>query len=285
MCCAFLEAEDEALIATPSFFMYDVSVQLMTRHLRRVQSDVSLEFPFERFMAAISERTKLIIVASPNNPTGAVVGREHLLAIAAAAPQAVLMVDEAYYHFDGATVISDLATVPNLIVARTFSKAYGLANLRIGMLAGNAELLKYVRKVSSPYNVNGVALDCLSVAIEDEAYLAWYVEQVRVGRERMMGGLAELRVPYFPSAANFVLMNIGPKHKELVQAMRTRGVLLRDRSTDPGCDGFVRITIGVEDHVTRGLEALRTSLDEIGWRRPVRSPAAAGTSDDMREFE
>jgi histidinol-phosphate aminotransferase len=235
-------------------------------------------------MAAITERTKLIIVASPNNPTGAVVSRENLLAIAAAAPQAVLMVDEAYYHFDGASMMSDLATVPNLIVARTFSKAYGLANLRIGMLAGNAELLKYVRKVSSPYNVNGMALNCLAVAIEDEAYLTWYVEQVRVGRERMMGGLTELGVPYFPSAANFVLMNIGPKHKELVQAMRTHGVLLRDRSTDPGCDGFVRITIGVEEHVTRGLEALRASLDEIGWQ-PVGSSAGVGTSDDVREFE
>ena len=170
MCCAFLEAEDEALIATPSFFMYDVSVQMMTPHLEKVQADATLEFPFERFMAAITERTKLIIVASPNNPTGAVVSREQLLAIAAAAPQAVLMVDEAYYHFHGESVMDDLAAVPNLIVARTFSKAYGLANLRIGMLAGNAELLKYVRKVSSPYNVNGVALDCLPVALADEEY-------------------------------------------------------------------------------------------------------------------
>ena len=284
MCCTFLGAEDEALIATPSFFMYDVNMQLMTPHLRKVQSDATLGFPFERFMETITERTKLIIVASPNNPTGAVVSREHLLAIAAAAPHAALMVDEAYYHFDGASVMSDLATVSNLIVARTFSKAYGLANLRIGMLAGNAELLKYVRKVSSPYNVNGVALDCLSVAIEDEAYLAWYVEQVRTGRERMMGGLAELGVPYFPSAANFVLMKIGPKHKELVAAMRSHGVLLRDRSTDPGCDGFVRITIGLEEHVERGLEALRASLDDIGWE-PVRSSGGPGTSDDVREFE
>jgi histidinol-phosphate aminotransferase len=284
ICSAFLEAEDEALIATPSFFMYDVNAQMMTPHLRKVQSDASLEFPFERFIAAITEHTKLIIVASPNNPTGAVVSREHLLAIAAAAPQAVLMVDEAYYHFDGASVMGDLASVPNLIVARTFSKAYGLANLRIGMLAGNAELLKYVRKVSSPYNVNGIALNCLSVAIEDEAYLTWYVEQVRAGRERMTGGLAELGVPYFPSAANFVLMKIGPKHKELVAAMRAHGVLLRDRSTDPGCDGFVRITIGLKEHVTRGLEALRVSLDEIGWE-PDRSSASDGTSDDVREFE
>jgi histidinol-phosphate aminotransferase len=284
MSVAFLEAEDEALIATPTFFMYDVSIQMMTPHLRKVQSDATLGFPFERFMAAITERTKLIIVASPNNPTGAAVSREHLLAIAAAAPQAVLMVDEAYYHFDGASVMNDLAAVPNLIVARTFSKAYGLASLRIGMLAGNAELLKYVRKVSSPYNVNGVALDCLSAAMEDETYLSWYVEQVRVGRERMMGGLAELGVPYFPSHANFVLMNIGPKHKELVQAMRARGVLLRDRSTDPGCDGFVRITIGVEEHVTRGLDALKICLDEIGWRDRDEE-ANEPISDDVREFE
>jgi histidinol-phosphate aminotransferase len=286
MCCAFLEAEDEALIATPSFFMYDVSVQMMTPHLRKVQSDGSLEFPFERFIAAITERTKLIIVASPNNPTGAVVDRGHLLAIAAAAPQAVLMVDEAYYHFDGATVMSDLATVSNLIVARTFSKAYGLANLRIGMLAGSAELLKYVRKVSSPYNVNGVALDCLPAALADEEYVAWYSEQVRVGRERMMNGLSELGVPFFPSHANFVLMNIGAKHKELAQAMRANGVLLRDRSTDPGCDGFVRITIGLEEHVTRGLAALKTSLDEIGWRKQQTGDLAGhDDSGSVREFE
>jgi histidinol-phosphate aminotransferase len=286
ICCAFLEAEDEALIATPSFFMYDVSVQMMTPHLQKVQADATLEFPFERFMAGITERTKLIIVASPNNPTGAVVGREHLLAIAAAAPRAVLMVDEAYYHFDGASVMDDLATVPNLIVARTFSKAYGLANLRIGMLAGNAELLKYVRKVSSPYNVNGVALDCLPVALADEEYVAWYSEQVRVGRERMMNGLRELGVPFFPSHANFVLMNIGPKHKELVQAMRANGVLLRDRSTDPGCDGFVRITIGVEEHVMRGLAALKACLDEIGWKKQeVGESASQQAGEGVREFE
>jgi histidinol-phosphate aminotransferase len=265
ICAAFLEPEDEALICTPSFFMYDVSVAMMTPHLRKVQSDATLQFPFERFMAAITERTKLIMVASPNNPTGAVVKGEHLLAIAAAAPQAVVMVDEAYHHFHGETAMDDLAAAPNLIVARTFSKAYGLANLRIGMLAGSAEVLKYVRKVSSPYNVNGVALDCLPVALADEEYLAWYAEQVRVGRERMMDGLRELGVPFFPSQANFVLMNIGPKHKELVAAMRGRGVLLRDRSADPGCDGFVRITVGVEEHVTVGLAALRASLNEIEW--------------------
>jgi histidinol-phosphate aminotransferase len=285
ICATFLEAEDEALVWTPSFFMYDVSVLMMTPHLRKVQSDASLEFPFERFMAGITERTKLIIVASPNNPTGAVVSREHLLAIAAAAPQAVLMVDEAYYHFYGESTIGDVSTVPNLIVARTFSKAYGLASLRIGMLAGDAKLLKYMRKVSSPYNVNGVALDCLPVALADEAYVAWYAEQVRAGRERMMDGLRELGVPFFPSHANFVLVNIGSKHKELVAAMRAHGVLLRDRSADPGCAGFVRITIGIEEHVTRGLAALKAALRELGWSKQQAKEPAGPVSDDVREFE
>ncbi len=266
VCCTFLEPEDEALIATPSFFMYDVSVALMTKGLIKVQADETLQFPFERVLAAITERTKLIIVASPNNPTGATVSRAQILSIANAAPYAVIMVDEAYFHFHGETVLDDLATTPNLIVARTFSKAYGLANLRIGMLAGNPELMRYLRKTSSPYNVNGVALDCLTAAIDDDAYIAWYAEQIRIGRERVMGGLDELGVHYFPSAANFILMKIGPLHKELVTAMRHRGVLLRDRSADPGCDGYVRITVGIGDQVTQGLEALKASLEEIGWK-------------------
>ena len=283
VCAAFLEEEDEALISTPTFFMYDVSVGMMTNRLKRIQADASLEFPFHRFIDAITPQTKLIIVASPNNPTGAVVSREHLLRICAAAPHAVVMVDEAYFHFHGETTIGDVPTVPNLIVARTFSKAYGLANLRIGMLAGNAELLTYIRKVSSPYNVNGVALDCLPVALADDAYLQWYVEQVHAGRARMMDGLGDLGVEFFPSEANFVLMKIGPLHGELVKAMRARGVLLRDRSADPGCAGFVRITVGVEEHVTRGLAALKDSLAEIGWT-PQQIPTTP-TQEGVREFE
>jgi histidinol-phosphate aminotransferase len=286
VCAAFLEEDDEAMVSTPTFFMYEVSAGMMTAHVKKVQADASLEFPYERFLAAITPRTKLIMVASPNNPTGAVVSREQLLAICAAAPQAVVMVDEAYYHFFGESVMADVGKVPNLMVARTFSKAYGLANLRIGMLAGSAELMKYVRKVSSPYNVNGVALDCLPVALADEVYVAWYASQVRAGLMRMMDGLRALGVDFFPSHANFVLMKIGTKHAELVKAMRARGVLLRDRSTDPGCDGYVRITVGVEEHVTRGLAALRESLKEIGWaKEQVGEWASRQVSDDEREWE
>jgi histidinol-phosphate aminotransferase len=100
----------------------------------------------------------------------------------------------------------------------------------------------------------------------------------------MMAGLRELGVPYFPSHANFVLMKIGPKHKELVAAMRRHGVLLRDRSADPGCDGFVRITIGIEEHVRVGLAALRSSLEEIGWK-PADAEMTQQSSEGEREFE
>ena len=268
LCLAFLEEADEALINTPTFFMYDVSVGIMTGNLQRIQSDATFAFPLQRFLAAITPRTKLIMVASPNNPTGGIVSREHLLTIAAAAPHAVLMVDEAYFHFHGESTLEDIRTVPNLIVGRTFSKAYGLANLRLGMLAGPAPLMHAVRKVASPYNVNGLALAVLSEALADQDYLNWYTEQVRLGRDRIQSTLADLNIRFWPSEANFVLFEIGPRHAEFVTLMRTKGILLRDRSSDPGCDGLVRITVGIEDHVTRGLTALRETLTEMNWQHP-----------------
>lgn len=282
--CAFLDEGDEALICTPTFFMYDVSISMMTSNLVKVQTDDTLSFPFERFLDAITPKTKLIIVASPNNPTGSVVSREHILAIAAAAPHAVLMVDEAYFHFFGDTVLDEVGNLPNLLVARTFSKAYGLASLRVGMLAGAPPLIGYLRKVSSPYNVNGVALAVLPEALADTEYLDWYITEIHEGRERMEAALRKLGVRTWPSAANFVLMDIGPRHKELCDRMRTAGVLLRDRSSDPGCEGYVRITIGPEAHVTRGIEALKSTLTTMHWT-PAEGRHPHTTSPAPREFE
>lgn len=286
LACAFLDEQDEVLLCTPSFFMYDVSCSMMTSRINRIQADDTFAFPLKKFLAAITPATKLIIVASPNNPTGQTVAREDLLRICNAAPHAVVMVDEAYFHFHGETTMGDAAHVPNLVVARTFSKAYGLASLRVGVLAGSARLIGFLRKVSSPYNVNGPALAVLPDAIEDQNYVHWYVGQVHAGRERMYAALDELGVRHWKSAANFVLMDIGSRHKDLCSAMRERGVLLRDRSADPGCDGYVRITIGPEEHVTRGITALKESLKSMQWT-PAESMEAQRKhgAEGEREYE
>ena len=178
VCFTYLEEGDECLFATPSFFMYDVNAVSMGADVIRIQADQTLAFPHERLLKAITPKTKLIILASPNNPTGAVMSRAQIHEIAAAAPHAVIMVDEAYFHFFGETVMDDVAngTGPgNIIVARTFSKAYGLANLRAGLLAGAPALIAPIRKASSPYNVNGIALLAVAASVADTDYLDWYV--------------------------------------------------------------------------------------------------------------
>jgi histidinol-phosphate aminotransferase len=284
LACTFLDQHDEVLLCTPSFFMYDVSCSMMTSNLIRIQADDTFQFPLDRILTAITARTRLIMIATPNNPTGQTVSRAQMLQLCEAAPHAVVFADEAYFHFHGETSLTDVPNVPNLIVGRTFSKAYGLANLRLGMLAGPVTLMNFIRKVASPYNVNGIALAVLPEALADETYLDWYVQQVTEGRERLFAALAELGVKTWPSAANFILMDIGERHKEFVAAMRAHGVLLRDRSADPGCDGYVRITVGIEDHVTQGIAALRASLAELNWT-PAESRSANGQSEGAREYE
>ena len=163
--------------------MYEVYASATDARVVTVQAADDLKFPFERLLAAITPRTKIIAIANPNSPSGSVATREQLLEIARRAPHAVLLVDEAYFHFYGETVIDLVGAVPNLIVARTFSKAYGLAGLRLGLLAGPVELMRWIRRVLSPYSVNSLALACLPPALEDTAYLDWYVGEVLAARD------------------------------------------------------------------------------------------------------
>ncbi|MES2222010.1 MAG: histidinol-phosphate transaminase [Acidobacteriota bacterium] len=266
LCETYLEPEDEVVIVTPTFSMYALYAEATGARIREVQADSSLQFPYQRVREAIGPSTRIIMVASPNNPTGAVVDPSFLLELASAAPQAALLVDEAYYHFHGETVLTATATVTNIFVARTFSKAYGLAGLRIGLLVGHPDPMRFVRKVSSPYNVNSIALECLPEALADQNYIDWYSDQVLQSRINAVNELTRLKVPYWPSHANFILMNIGSKHKGFVAAMRRQGVLVRDRSNDPGCDGCVRITLGTIEQTAVGLAALQTALKEIQWQ-------------------
>jgi histidinol-phosphate aminotransferase len=256
----FLEADDELLLPVPTYTMYEVYASATDARAVAVEAADDLQFPFERLLAAINPRTKLIAIANPNSPSGSAATREQLLELAARAPHAVLLVDEAYFHFHGETVMELVGKVPNLIVARTFSKAYGLAGLRLGLMAGPVDLMRWVRRVLSPYSVNSLALVCLKAALEDTAYLDWYVGQVLAARSEFEAAVDRLKIRRWPSRANFILVEIGPLHAEFVRLMRGAGVLVRDRSSDPGCDGRVRITIGTREQMGQAAVALNEAL-------------------------
>jgi histidinol-phosphate aminotransferase len=219
-----------------------------------------LQFPFERLLAAITPRTKIIAIANPNSPSGSVATRAQIVEIAHRAPHALLLVDEAYFHFYGETVMDLVGKLPNLVVARTFSKAYGLAGLRLGLLAAPVELMRWMRRVLSPYSVNSLALASLPPALEDTAYLDWYVGEVVAARTEFEAALDAAGVRRWPSRANFILVEIGPRHAEFVRLMREAGVLVRDRSADPGCAGRVRITIGTREQMGKAILALNQAL-------------------------
>jgi histidinol-phosphate aminotransferase len=257
---AFLDAGDELLLPVPTYTMYEVYASATDARVVAVQAGDDLDFPFDRLNAAITPKTKVIAIANPNSPSGSAATRAQLLELAQRAPHAVLLVDEAYYHFCGETVMDLVGTVPNLIVARTFSKAYGLAGLRLGLLAGPVELVRWIRRVLSPYSVNSIALACLPPALGDTAYLNWYVNEVLNARSDFEAALDAARVPRWPSRTNFILVEIGAKHAEFVRLMRAAGVLVRDRSNDPGCDGRVRITIGTREQMKHAITALNTAL-------------------------
>jgi histidinol-phosphate aminotransferase len=259
----FLEACDELLLPVPTYTMYEIYASATDARVVTVQADDNFAFPFEAMLAAITPQTKVIALANPNSPTGAVITRDQIIAIAKRAPHAVVLVDEAYFHFHGETVIDLLDSSPNLLVARTFSKAYGLAGLRIGVLAGAVEHLRWVRRVISPYSVNSVALACIPAALNDSAYLEWYVQEVLDARTDFESVLDAAGIRRWPSRANFVLALIGEQHRDFVRQMNAAGVLVRDRSNDPGCDGCVRITIGTSEQMRHATEALQQTLSTV----------------------
>lgn len=267
LCHSYLEAGDEALIVQPTYSMYRIYMMAAGANVLSVPSGPDFEFPVKSLLASISPRTRLIAIANPNNPTGTAAAQQDLVSIAQAAPAAALLVDEAYFEFYGETVLPTRTGFPNLFVARTFSKAYGMAGLRIGALVGDAEQMATVRRVASPYNVNAVALSCLPDALADRDYMREYVSEVRECRMRLEQAFQECGIRFWPSQANFALLRVGSTSaisSVFVDCMRQRGILVRDRSSDPGCEGCVRITIGSREHADRLLVALHETVEELG---------------------
>src|ERR1700676_3882207 len=271
LCSTYLDPGDEALIVVPTFAMYAIFAQAEGARVVEVRAGNNFAFPEKDLLAQLSPRTRLIAVANPNNPTGAAVAGNILIQIAQAAPQAAMLVDEAYFEFHGETLIDQTRQIENLFVARTFSKAYGLAGLRIGVLTGDARQMAMVRRVASPYNVNAAALAVLPEALADQPYVERYVTEVQHGRDVLEQELRSLGLHYWPSRANFVLVRVGPAHAEFIQALRTRGILVRDRNADPGCEGCVRLTVGSYEPTRILIGALRVIVEKLRLSSEVRA--------------
>jgi len=268
LCETYLEAGDEVLIPVPTFAMYELFAAATGAKVIKVPTEPDFAFLLQQVRETVSDRTRMIALANPNNPTGAFVKPELLINLAQSTPWAAILVDEAYFEFCDETVLPGWRELPNLFVARTFSKAYGLAGLRVGALLGNVSSLAAARRVASPYSVNAVALACLPAALADQTFVSDYAEQVRYGRSMLQKQLQEWNIRYWESRANFVLVYVGPRHSEFVQEMRVRGILVRDRSRDVGCEGCVRITIGTFQQTKQLLATLAEVFSSLELLKP-----------------
>lgn len=272
LCQTYLGAGDEALIVAPTYSMYRIYAAAAGANVLSVPLAENFSFPVNELKQRITSCTRLIAIANPNNPTGTVATRDQLLDLANAAPNTAVLIDEAYFEFHGQTVLDCRNEAANLFVARTFSKAYGMAGLRVGALIGDAEQMNAVRLMASPYNVNAVALACVPEAIQDQSYLTEYVEGVLEARARLQNMLAADGIEFWRSEANFVLLRVGSSKTDsarCVEKMRRRGILVRDRSSDHRCEGCVRVTLGPGEHADRLLEALPSVIDECGIAQGV----------------
>jgi histidinol-phosphate aminotransferase len=263
LCETYLEPSDEAMIVVPTYSMYRIYMMGAGAQVIAVPAGADFSFPGDDLCSLVTPRTRLIAVANPNNPTGTIAAVKDLRRILAAAPDAAVLLDEAYFEFCGQTLLGARNEFSNLFVARTFSKAYGLAGLRIGGLIGSVDTMRSVRRVSSPYNVNAVALACLPEAVRDREYLRQYVCEVLEARARLENAFEASGIQFWPSRANFVLARVGAA-AAFVEHMRGKGILVRDRSSDPGCEGCVRITLGSREHTDRLLAALPEAFETLG---------------------
>ena len=251
----------EAIVVQPAFDMYAACADAVGGRVVDVLPRPDFSFPLEELLRAATARTRVIFLTSPNNPTGLSIPPATVRAVAAAVPQAVVLLDEAYVDFGGETMIQEAVSggVANLLVGRTFAKAYGLAGVRAGAIVGSLARLEPLKRAVLPYPLNVFAAAALPAALGDVEYYGWYLAQVRESKALLYATLDRLGVTYWPSDGNFVLARFGEQLTAVVNGLADRGVLIRDRSKDPGCAGCARMTAGVLAH-TRQLAA---ALEEV----------------------
>jgi histidinol-phosphate aminotransferase len=260
LCRAYLEPGDEIVIVVPTFAMYEVFAQMENAKVVRVPTGPEFRFPTQGVLDALSSKTRIVVICNPNNPTGVTVARADMLKIIQAAPDAAILLDEAYFDFCGETLIDQIGQLRNLFIARTFSKAYGLAGMRLGVMVGDQEQMSVLRRMASPFNVNTFAIECLAEALADRQFVANYVAQVVASREWLRRELEQLQFKSWPSAGNFILCRFGDEKKAILDALRARAISLRDR---PDCQGCVRITIGTQPEMEKLMTELKQVLSQL----------------------
>ena len=248
----------ETIIPLPAFDPYPNSTMAVGASGVRIPPGPDFAFPTDAVIAAITPRTRLIFLNTPNNPTGQLIPVDDLKRMAGVAPDAVLIVDEAYIEFGGTTFIPELPRFPNVLVGRTFSKAYGLAGMRVGILIGQPASLDPVRAVTLPFNINAVAIAATLAALDDPTFLPGYAAQVSESRRRLYAACTRLGLEYWESAANYVLVRVGDAAPLFVEALAARKIHVRDRSKDPHTRGCIRVTAGVIEHTNAAVEALES---------------------------
>jgi histidinol-phosphate aminotransferase len=251
----------EAVVPEPAFEIFRFDTAVAGGRLVQVMPTPDFSFALDEVLAAITPATRVVFLTNPNNPTGVSAPFEAIRAVARAVPpQAIVFVDEAYADFAGRSFIPELSTFSNVIVGRTFSKAYGLAAIRIGALVGAPAVLDPIRHATPVYSVNIAAVVALQAALSDQDYVDDYLEQVKASKALLYAACDRMRITYWPSDANFVLVRVGSRIDEVIAGAKTRGVYLRNRSTEPGCEGCLRIAAGIVEHTKRGIAAIEEVL-------------------------
>ncbi len=251
----------EAIVPEPAFEIFRFDTLVVGGRLVQVMPRPDFSFQLEEVLAAMTPRTRVVFLTNPNNPTGVSMPLEAIRTIAKAVPpEAVVFVDEAYAEFSGRTFIPELSDFPNVIIGRTFSKAFGLAGIRIGCLIGAPETLEPIRHAVPVYSVNIAAVVAVQAALDDRPHVDRYLAQVAESKALLYGAFDRLAIRYWPSDANFVLFSAGTRSDELVDHAAARGIYIRNRSTEPGCAGCIRVAAGVVEHTRRFIAVMEEVL-------------------------
>lgn len=262
---AFVESDGSILICEPTFTMYRYYAEIYGARVDTLRYNREMEFPLGEFIAALRKKPSVVFIANPNNPTGTLLQKNTIEKILIAATNTAVVIDEAYAEFSGVTVLPLIRKYPQLFVARTFSKAAGLAGLRLGAVMASRESLSYLRRAMPPFPVNIAALVAAEAAVKDGVAIRNYVRETKRMREWFARELVKLNIKTFPSAGNFLLADCGSRGPAIFAKLASQGILLRERSDDIG-PGFVRISIGTEREMRRVVAAIRKETLRLSKR-------------------